>query len=333
MRFAHKHMLIRHNRVHEKKPNQENKKKKKEVSILEKLTGYDYDQERKIKCYMEGCTKRFKRQYDFERHLMAEHIEEYHRYIKNKQEKENADEIEEEDDDDNDEENIDDDNNDIIDCLSLNQEGMNIDLVEDEESLKMIEEDLMLNGNEEEEEGEEEEEVSEEEEEIKENEKNEIDNENYDSNINNIVNKEGKIIEKEKENDESQTTINTINSITTTSTSTISNTNTTSNTSFVSNSSNQNQNQNTHHTHTHSHSHHRHHQKVRDALDEVIEESLRLEEYKPSFDLKRKFDYISDEKRYSSPKKNKNKTKEVVVENIPIINEEQYEAYLSYGRK
>jgi hypothetical protein len=98
MRFAHKHMLIRHNRVHEKKPDQEHKKKRKEATLIEKLTGYDYDQERKIKCYMEGCTKRFKRQYDFERHLMAEHIEEYHRYMEALEEEEEEEEENEDDD-------------------------------------------------------------------------------------------------------------------------------------------------------------------------------------------------------------------------------------------
>jgi len=46
-------------------------------------------------------------------------------------------------------------------------------------------------------------------------------------------------------------------------------------------------------------------------------------------ELKRKYDI--KEKRTSPSKKNKKIKKEN--ESIPIINEEQYEAYLNYGRK
>jgi len=81
-------------------------------------------------------------------------------------------------------------------------------------------------------------------------------------------------------------------------------------------------------TNSKSHSH----QRVRDAIDEIIEESIKMEEFNEIIDSKRKFKTIAaGEKRTSPAKRNKKNSKKE--ENIPIINEEQYEAYLSYGRK
>ncbi|OUM68549.1 hypothetical protein PIROE2DRAFT_3686 [Piromyces sp. E2] len=326
-------MLIRHNRVHEKKNNPDPpKKKKKEVSLLESLTGYDYDhdKERKIKCYMEGCTKRFKRQYDFERHLMSEHPEEYQHYLSERKEDGDEEEEEEEREEEEEEENQqnqhqyqyqdqgdgddeveegegedgeEEEEEDINDVLDEDDILEDDDFINEQEFQFLNENSMVLD--------EESLEIINHDLMVNANEEEEEDND--DENVveekeNDKVEKEGHSHQYQYQEEEEEVRDGSVsNSHSTGSESQYSIRTTTSGIS-------------------------RSHQRSRDALDEVFDESIMLEKEKHNhyheFN-KRKYDI--KETRSSSAKRIKKDKKEK--ELIPVINEEQYEAYLNYGRK
>ncbi|KAL1922341.1 uncharacterized protein VTP21DRAFT_9880 [Calcarisporiella thermophila] len=72
--FAHKHLLVRHRRVHELA--ERSRKRKRETTAAEWVTGEGYEEERRLACTVEGCEYRFARNYDLERHVQSFHKQE-----------------------------------------------------------------------------------------------------------------------------------------------------------------------------------------------------------------------------------------------------------------
>lgn len=72
--FGHKHLLVRHRRIHNQEPKIESSpEESKSPNIMELLTGDPQPLERQYVCHIKECRRVFMRQYDLDRHALSSH--------------------------------------------------------------------------------------------------------------------------------------------------------------------------------------------------------------------------------------------------------------------
>jgi uncharacterized Zn-finger protein len=80
--FGHKHLLVRHRRIHDTNDGGKEEEDLDETvdllddppNVVERLTGSGSYEERHLECPVTDCRKRFRREYDLHRHNQSFHL-------------------------------------------------------------------------------------------------------------------------------------------------------------------------------------------------------------------------------------------------------------------